>query len=415
VFLGGAHLSNPGRNAVNLDRTTIKGNLSARQLTARGTVRLQNAVVGGSVLFDGATLTDPYLVTERDQEANGGTKVRPSLDARSIQVGRDFHCQVSRGIPFSAVAGVRLRGAEVRKSVSFRGAHLESGGRLFALNLAGLRSTELVVSFDVTPNGAVQLARTRVAALYDNRQLWAATGGISLDYFEYGTVALEQESRQPGPVTGRRPGGRISRALYRWRFGVPGDVQQRVEWLRAGLSAFPTELPPGSDTRRRWRRWLGRTDGHTGYTPQPYEQLAATYRADGNDREARYVLLENQRHRRKTLTLPGRLFGTLLDVTVGYGYRTWLALVWLAGLWAIGYGYMRGLNPMPIDENLDGHWSPGLFALDLLLPIIGFEQEGVWSMVGSARWVAAGLEMAGWLLATAVLAGLTRVLQRRDA
>ena len=127
------------------------------------------------------------------------------------------------------------------------------------------------------------------------------------------------------------------------------------------------------------------------------------------------MLLENQRHRRKTLALPGRLVGTLLDVTVGYGYRTWLALVWLAGLWAIGYGYMRGLNPMPIDENLVAHWSPGLFSLDLLLPIIGFEQEGVWSMVGSARWVAAGLELAGWLLATAVLAGLTRVLQRRDA
>jgi hypothetical protein len=53
--------------------------------------------------------------------------------------------------------------------------------------------------------------------------------------------------------------------------------------------------------------------------------------------------------------------------------------------------------------------------LDLLLPIIGFEQEGIWTMVGSARWVAAGLELAGWLLATAVLAGLTTLLQRRDA
>lgn len=419
VFLGGAKLTNPDRNALNLDRTSIRGNLSAWGLVAKGTVRLQNAVIGGSALFEGATLTDPYRLAERDPDAQGMAQVRPSLDARSIQVGRDFMCQASRSAPFSAAAGVRLRGAEVRKLVSFQGAQLSSGGRAFALNLAGLRSAELILAFGSTPVGAIQLARTRVAAVYDNRNLWSATGGISLDNFEYSSVALELGSRQPGSGTGDRDrfprGGWLRRATHWLQPEQPGDVRERVEWLRAGLSAFPSEGHRGVDTRRRWRRWLGRTDGHTGYSPQPYEQLAAMYRADGNDREARYVLLANQRHRRKTLALPGRLFGGLLDVAVGYGYRTWLALVWLAGLWAIGYAYMRGLNPAPIDENLVAHWSPGLFSLDLLLPIIGFEQEGVWSMVGSARWVAAGLELAGWLLATAVLAGLTRVLQRRDA
>ncbi|MGH8837052.1 MAG: hypothetical protein ACRDWG_18960 [Actinomycetes bacterium] len=419
VFLNGAQLENPGRNAINLDRTTIRGNMSARALAAKGTIRLQNAVIGGSVLFDSANLTEPYRLTELDPDTQNEALVRPSLDARSIQVGRDFHCQMGRDGPFRALAGVRLRGAEVRKSVSFRGAQLSSGGRVFALNLAGLRSAELLLALDTTPAGAIQLARARVAALYDSKHLWAATGGLSLDNFEYNSVALELGSRQPVPdrtaATGHRHRGWLHRAAHRFDRGHPGDVRERVDWLRAGLSAFPAEDGRGPDTRRLWRRWLGRTHRHTGYSPQPYEQLAASYRADGNVREARYVLLENQRHRRKTLALPGRLFGGLLDLTVGYGYRTWLALVWLAGLWAVGYWYMSGLHPMPIDENLVGDWSPGLFALDLLLPIIGFEQEGIWTMVGPARWVAAGLELAGWLLATAVLAGLTTLLQRRDA
>lgn len=419
VFFGGARLENSGRNAINLDRTTVRGNLTAWELETKGTVRLQNTVVGGSVLLDGADLTEPYRLTERDPDAQNEAPVRPSLDARSIQVGRDFLCQMGRSRPFRAVAGVRLRGAEVRKSVSFRGAQLSSGGRVFALNLAGLRSAELLLALYSIPDGAVQLARARVAAFYDNRNLWAATGGLSLDNFAYNSVAIEHGSRRPVPdraaTVGHRHRGWLHRTVHRLDRGQPGDVRERVDWLRTGLSAFRPEDDRGPDTRRWWRRWFGRTDRHTGYSPQPYEQLAASYRADGNVREARYVLLENQRHRRKTLSLPGRLIGCLLDVTVGYGYRTWLALVWLAGLWAIGYWYMSGLHPTPIDENLVGDWSPGLFALDLLLPIIGFEQEGIWTMVGSARWVAAGLELAGWLLATAVLAGLTTLLQRRDA
>lgn len=42
-----------------------------------------------------------------------------------------------------------------------------------------------------------------------------------------------------------------------------------------------------------------RLDGF-GYAPQPYEQLAAHYRQAGHDDAARRVLLEKQRHRRRT-------------------------------------------------------------------------------------------------------------------
>lgn len=38
----------------------------------------------------------------------------------------------------------------------------------------------------------------------------------------------------------------------------------------------------------------------------------------------------------RTLGWPGRLAGYLIDGLVGYGYRNWLAGVWLAAFWLLG-------------------------------------------------------------------------------
>ena len=54
-----------------------------------------------------------------------------------------------------------------------------------------------------------------------------------------------------------------------------------------------------------------------------------------------------QRHRRGTLNLPGRVAGRLLDVTVGYGYRPWLAAVWLVLLQTAGTVAFAPDRPLP--------------------------------------------------------------------
>jgi hypothetical protein len=417
VFLDDAVLAHPYRNALNLDRTTIQGNLSARRLRAEGTVRLQNAIVGGSAIFDGARLADSYAMTTTTP--GGSTPVftvRPSLDARAARVGRDFRCEAARGRPFIAAAGVRLRGADVAKSVSFRGAVLHSSGGDLALNLFGVRATELVLAVGAQPRGLVELSQVRATAVYDNAHLWRSTGGVRLDDFEYDGITVAEDIRRaralPGTDIPEEESDRLVLAEPLPSTGEP-SARGRVRWMQTALEASSLSAEAATDPRR----WHGfrQSSMHWGYSPQPYEQLAARYRADGHDSEARYVLLAKQRHRRKTRGIAGRIAGRLLDLTVGYGYRPWLALVWLGGLWAIGYAYMRHVHPATIDSGLVGaRWSPALFTLDLLLPIISFEQEGVFAMAGPDRWVAAALELAGWLLATAVVAGLSRVLQRRD-
>ena len=84
-----------------------------------------------------------------------------------------------------------------------------------------------------------------------------------------------------------------------------------------------------------------------GYSPQPYEQLAAVYRRAGRDQDARTVAIAKQRARRRTLSLPGRLWSLLLDGLVGYGYRTWVAGLWLGGVMAGGLGGVRPRSCQP--------------------------------------------------------------------
>jgi hypothetical protein len=52
------------------------------------------------------------------------------------------------------------------------------------------------------------------------------------------------------------------------------------------------------------------------------------------------------------------------------------------------------------------------YAFDLLLPVIGLGQKSAWQPQGSALYWSWVLTGAGWVLTTAVVAGLTGILKR---
>ncbi|GAA4995670.1 hypothetical protein GCM10025734_26540 [Kitasatospora paranensis] len=56
-------------------------------------------------------------------------------------------------------------------------------------------------------------------------------------------------------------------------------------------------------------------------------------------------------------------------------------------------------------------WNAPLFALSRLLPVVDLGQDG-WNPGHTGQWVAAGLVLTGWILATTVVTGATRLLQR---
>ena len=74
--------------------------------------------------------------------------------------------------------------------------------------------------------------------------------------------------------------------------------------------------------------------GTPGYTAQPYQQLAAGYRALGDDRQARQTLMAQRDDQlaRTDTSWSERLWGRITKVTLGYGYQPWRALLFLAAV-----------------------------------------------------------------------------------
>jgi hypothetical protein len=177
--------------------------------------------------------------------------------------------------------------------------------------------------------------------------------------------------------------------------------------LRLNGLAYESLRGGGTDARLDWINRDPR-----GFHPQPYEQLAAWYRSAGHDTLARKTQLAKQRAFRSTQGPAGRLWSHLLDVTVGYGYRPWRAALWFALLLTLGTTVFALDQPhsiRPPDER--PHFNAFTYTLDLLIPISAFGQREAWDPADGTQWLAYTIIAAGWLLATALITGVTRVLR----
>ncbi|CAM5610460.1 oxidoreductase [Streptomyces diastaticus] len=256
---------------------------------------------------------------------------------------------------FRAVGTLRLRGARISDLLTLDGATLDGEGT--ALFGVGMEVGTFDFGLAATPSGAVDLQGARVTALHDRERSWPDE--VRLDGLVYGSL---------------RSGGTPRR----------GDVARRLAWLRR----------------------------NPGYAPQPYEQLAASYRQAGHDDDARRVLLAKQRHRRTTLNLPGRVWGRLLDTAVGYGYRPWLAALWMGALCLLGSLVFRTRTPVQTKDGEGAPFNAFVYTLDLLFPVGDFGQRGAWHWTGATQWLAYLLVAVGWVLTTTVVAGVSRTLTR---
>jgi hypothetical protein len=195
-----------------------------------------------------------------------------------------------------------------------------------------------------------------------------------------------------------------------------GNLIDRAEsWPGPGglrMEGFTYEnlVPRGSFTLAMRLEWVAAATPE--YNPEPYERLATTLRNSGEDADARKVLLAKQRRRRETMPLAGKLWGYLQDWTVAYGYRPGRAAVWMAVLWAAGALVFSRFPPEPLKPGEAPDWDPSLYTLDLLLPVIDLGQGNAWRPEGAWQWVTAALILLGWILATTVATGATRLLRR---
>jgi hypothetical protein len=367
---------------LNLDRSVITGQVRLVQAHLTGQLKLRGTRIinpgdwglfAGGLRLEGGLFGSSFVRTPDRGElsVDGGVRLagarlmgglfldriqlrNPSGDALAgdnLHVSGRMLCRDG----FRAEGTVRLPHARVDGEASFAGASLTA--KDVALVLANAEVRELDLRTTAPAEGLVDLRHSHCAVLWDRPA--AAPARLALDGFVYDAIA--------------------------------------------------NDAGPGSDQVAVRLDWLGRDVD--GYRPQPYEHLAGLYRRLGNDEDARLVLLAKERNRRRSLRMPGRILGRLLDWTVGYGYRLWRAAAWLAILFAVGTVVFSLRRPQAAGAD-SPHLDPPVYTLDLLLPVSVFGVRDEFVPVGTTRWLAYGLSAAGWLLATALVAGIARMIKR---
>ncbi|MBF8193769.1 hypothetical protein ITP53_50450 [Nonomuraea sp. K274] len=400
LVLSGCHLDEPVQLTGSTTRTIrltdchfpgfsgggmrVAGHLSLSGSNITGTVRVSRAVFESGLWLGGTKVT--------------GDDGKWALYANAAVVDSGTYM---RNADFTG--GVGLVGSRLNGGFSLEGATLRNPGKdaLTADNLVVEDTMRCTGGF--LAEGCVRLRGARINGTFSLDGVVRSPDtryALHMSHSEIREVYLKPEEPIDGVVT-----------LAHATFGTLHD-QPRTWPAKLRLNGLTYERLRGSGVRKRID-WVTRDP--EGFRPQPYEQLAAWYLRDGNEALARRTQLAKLRARRQTQGLGGRAWGRLLDMAVGYGYRPWLAGMWFTLLLAAGT-VVFGLNPpraLKPAESPDFHAFA--YTFDLLLPLSAFGQRDHFDPAGWTQWLAYGLIVSGWILATALIAGATRILRRSSA
>lgn len=418
----GVVIANGSGTALVADRLTVDNGLvltgSFTGTGPLGTVRLGGADIKGQLRATDATV------------ANGSG---PGLRADGLTVGSGVYLAGS----FTGAGGlgaVRLVGARISGQLVATGASVAAldGPGLVADRLVVDNSVHLAGSFTgAGPAGAVRLTGARISgqlaatdatvsnpdgpavvarSLIVDRDVILAglfTGAGSKGVIDLGSARIGGRLKVP-TVTSADPAWNVDRTTYD---GVPSidGVHSTTAWTDLIAGATPT------------------------YAPQPYQQLASVLRAQGDDREARQVLIAQRRDQihRGRLGLDQRLWARFTGWALGFGYKPWRTL-WALGasiatallltVWVWPGAFQEPAVPQP------EHAAATLYvdcpvservglALDASLPLIKTPASGTCSADHSSaatawRITAIGLQLLSWAAATLFVAGFTSAVRR---
>lgn len=397
------------RGETSLFNSVIRGQLSCRggwfENPGSDALTLYAVNVGGDVLLDPAE--DPWASPEQA----AGLWERPRFEAD----GR-----------------VRLRAARIGNNLSLRRARIDHGSR---------------------PGGPASVVALDAPNMHVSNELdldsLEATGRINLTSAACGTLTCSSLFLEAGLAPAGEPlfearDLRVARTMT-WRrvrcAGIVRLAHASVGTLEDDLESWPKDRTDLDGFRYTalsgnlgWRErtcWLACQPVPL---PQPYRQLAAYYRAIGDDRAARKVSMErfNARLRRP---IPGRRrwrgWRWLLRLTIGHGYEPWralpillavIAVVWFATVQAANRGTIAptragvSTRHAPTDCHRTDYpcLQPLLYASDIVVPVIDFGQRAAWRQTGGLgyRLIPATGTLLGWLLTTLVVAGFTGIVRR---
>ncbi|SMD23438.1 hypothetical protein SAMN05660733_07285 [Lentzea albidocapillata] len=315
-----SEVANSSGAAILADNLQVGGNLIVQTVKAVGsghfgTFRLVGAVISGRFVFSDVEI---------------GNASGPAVHADTLRVNGSIQWQrfVAQGGSNSGM--VRMSGARVGVQLDFQGEIVNNAG--VALHADGLsvesRMMLAIRAHGVGKLGVIRLPGARIGGQFEFHRTYVSSTSADLIELQGATVGgamfLPFKSLCPAEGTGKvcfHPG-------------------------RIGIDDFKyATLGNGS-----WHQWLHLIRCHTGrYRPQPYQQLAAIERAAGHDKNARNVLVAQQRDRlirspESIGKFPFTFFHRIWGAIAGYGYRaSYLATVLIAFLFMAGsIGYIAG-------------------------------------------------------------------------
>jgi hypothetical protein len=338
MLLRKAKLTNPGKIALNLDRATI-GECDGSGLICSGQVSLIFARISSGLNLASAQL-DP-----------GPGQAALVADGALI----DGTLQLAQ---LHTHGTVEMTTGRVGQRVVLTGARLENPAGI-AIRLSGTEVAADIFCRDATFLGGVRLVRTQIGSHLDlDHARLINPGGHALD--AQGLRAGDLTLRPAEPVQGTVDLSHANIGVLR---DDPECWPERLNLDGLTYLALEPQLPAGQRLR-----WLTRHPDDQ--VPQPYEQLAAHYTSLGQPTQARRVLLARERLQRRDRPLLARTWGIVQDVTVGYGYQPWRALLWLALLLAAGSILFTAAPPLPLQLSATPHFNAIIYTLDLLLPVV---------------------------------------------
>jgi hypothetical protein len=355
----GCALSQPRDVALNLSGARIGRAILVQDATVRGQVRMSGASCGGLTVLNRTRIVD---VADTALEAQGFETAGDGL----FQHG------------FHAEGGLVMVGSRFGGVLSFRGATLCSNSDAPAMHCGGMQVARgLYLNHGFRADGEVRLIGAQIGGHFDLLEIAADSGPLMLYHASIATI------RDGGPET--------------W----PSQVQ--LDGLT--YNAMDPYLPA------KERLGLLRRQPN-GYRAQPYEFMAAYYRALGHEEDARVILMEKERVRRAAGTAWERFVGVIFGTLVGYGYRPVRAVGISVLIQIAASAYFATWRPVQIRPEDHVVYYPALYAADLFVPIVHFGQADSFQSHGFAALVAMVLPYLGWILGISIVSAATRTLAR---
>ncbi|PRY32011.1 hypothetical protein CLV70_102222 [Pseudosporangium ferrugineum] len=448
---GSCRFDAPDRRALDLTNAELRSNLTMSPgVTVRGELRFTGMRVHGNLSLRGVRLSRP----------RGGSLVSGSGAA----IDGDLRLE-----QMSATGGyVRFRNAVIKGAVDAGGAVLDNpGGPSLSLHQCLIGgSVRLVDGFRST--GYVLLNRSTVDGRLDCRGGVFHCPGPSMRNPAGHAIEAISATVRGGLYLGW---AEVSPSVDLTNVSTPILADDPDHWPQrfvvSGLTYDRFEHPGGTGTPIDWDsakrgRWLL---GQAAYDSGPYEQLAAVFRRHGYTADAEEILIDQRHAARRAVPARTRPLRYVLDLayglTVGYGFRPsrvlWLLMALLIAVTvslhqSVARDTMRATDergnvyaadgrlvtvdaapvpaPQPTAEPVsesarhpradacgEGQvrcFSPALYAIDTVVPLISLGQRSTWYANartphgGAVEWWLHIATLAGWLLSTIFLLSLAR-------